>query len=176
MPSIGHIAVGMAAARLQRPMPSNARTLLIAMAFWSVLSVLPDGDIVGRWFGIRNADSWGHRGASHSLAFALGTAVAVALAARWRRTRLLRGAFLAFAVVASHGLLDAMTNGGRGVALLWPLDTTRYFAPWRPIPVAPLGLRFFSEAGLSVALRELVLFAPVFVYALWPRARPSETP
>ena len=141
-----------------------------------MLSILPDGDIVGRLFGISLDAAWGHRGATHSLAFALGTAAAVALAARWSRVPPFRTALLAFAVVASHGLLDAMTNGGRGSALLWPLDATRYFAPWRPIPVAPLGLRFFSEAGLAVALRELVLFAPVFVYALWPRARLSETP
>ena len=146
------------------------------MAFWSVLSILPDGDIIGRVFGIRLDDAWGHRGATHSLAFALGTAVAVALAAWRRRVPPLSTALLAFAVVASHGLLDATTDGGRGVALLWPLDATRYFAPWRPIPVAPLGLRFFSDVGLAVAFRELVLFAPVFLFALWPRARLSETP
>ena len=31
-------------------------------------------------------------------------------------------ALFATAVVASHGLLDTLTDGGRGVALLWPFD------------------------------------------------------
>jgi len=76
---------------------------------------------------------------------------------------------LIFFCVASHGLLDALTNGGRGIALLWPFTNARYFAPWRPIPVAPIGLRFLSSRGLHVALVELALFSPLFVYGLWPR-------
>ena len=61
-------------------------------------------------------------------------------------------------VLASHGLLDTMTDGGLGAALLWPFSLTRYFAPWRPIPVAPIGLDFFTLDGAMVALTELVLF------------------
>ncbi len=76
------------------------------------------------------------------------------------------------AVVASHGLLDAMTDGGKGVALLWPLTTKRFFFAWRPIPVAPIGAGFLSLRGLRVALVELFEFAPVFAYALF--ARPAK--
>jgi len=178
MPSIGHIAVGMAAARLHRPTPLTARAMAVSMALWSLLSILPDADVVASRFGVRGLDPWAHRGATHSLVFSFGTAVAVALIARWRQLPPFRTGALAFAVVASHGLLDAMTDGGRGCALFWPMDAGRHFAPWRPIPVAPLGLRFFSEVGLAVAMREVLLFAPVFAYALWPRprVRPSETP
>jgi hypothetical protein len=60
----------------------------------------------------------------------------------------------------------AGADGGLGCALLWPFDLTRYFAPWRPIPVSPIGLSFLSPYGLMVALTELVFFAPLFVYAL----------
>jgi inner membrane protein len=56
-----------------------------------------------------------------------------------------------------------------GVALLWPFTTRRYFLPWQPIPVAPIGAALFSPSGLQVAAAELVLFAPLFLYALWPR-------
>lgn len=66
-------------------------------------------------------------------------------------------------------LLDTLTDGGRGCALFWPFSEERHFAPLRPIPVAPIGLDFISERGFRVALVELVLFAPVFAYALWPR-------
>jgi inner membrane protein len=50
-----------------------------------------------------------------------------------------------------HGLLDAMTNGGKGVAFFSPFDMTRCFLPWRPILVSPIGVtRFFSPRGLAV--------------------------
>ena len=50
-----------------------------------------------------------------------------------------------------------MTAGGSGVALLAPFDATRYYLPWRPIPVSPMGFRFFSAYGLDVFEHELVL-------------------
>jgi membrane-bound metal-dependent hydrolase YbcI (DUF457 family) len=78
-------------------------------------------------------------------------------------------AMLACFVLASHPLLDALTDGGLGCALFWPFDSTRYFAPWSPIPVAPIGARYFSPRGLSVALTEMVLFGPLFAFALRPR-------
>ena len=58
-------------------------------------------------------------------------------------------------VTASHGLLDALTDGGRGIALLAPFSAERFYFPWRPIHVSPIGLRFFSARGLDVALSEL---------------------
>jgi inner membrane protein len=60
--------------------------------------------------------------------------------------------------------------------LFWPFDTHRYFAPWNPIPVAPIGRRFFSSSGMSVALVELLLFSPLFIYAVWPRKPQSSQP
>jgi inner membrane protein len=80
---------------------------------------------------------------------------------------------VAAAVLVSHPLLDTLTDGGLGCALFWPFDTQRYFAPWNPIPVAPIGRALFSRVGPFVMLTELALFAPVFVYALWPRGRPD---
>src|SRR4029077_6028824 len=85
------------------------------------------------------------------------------------------------ATLLSHGLLDTMTDGGQGVALFWPWTTARYFAPWRPIPVAPIGKGMFSERGLHVTEVEFVLFLPFLVCAFWPvwltpgrgRAKPS---
>ena len=60
-----------------------------------------------------------------------------------------------FLAAASHGLLDAMTDGGLGVAFFSPLDRTRYFFSFTPIAVSPIGSRFFSVRGLSVMLCEL---------------------
>jgi inner membrane protein len=95
--------------------------------------------------------------------------VAGGVAAALFSTRAWRVALLVAVVVGSHGMLDALTDGGLGAALLWPFDENRYFAPWTPIPVSPIGLRVLSPYGLSVALYELVLFSPLLAYALWPR-------
>jgi len=70
-------------------------------------------------------------------------------------------------VVASHGLLDTLTDGGRGIALLWPWSNARFFAPWRPIPVAPIGLGMLTARGLEVILIEAVLFLPLFALGLY---------
>jgi inner membrane protein len=141
------------------------------MSCWAALSLLPDVDAIGFRFGIRYRDEWGHRGATHSLVFALGVSVLGWLVSPAGRGSRARTALFVLAVVASHPLLDSLTTGGLGCALLWPFKLTRYFAPWRLIPVAPIGLAFFSARGLAVALVELVLFLPCFVYALWPRGR-----
>jgi inner membrane protein len=132
------------------------------MLFWSALSFLPDADVVGFSFGIRYADQWGHRGASHSLVFAALVAAVVGGLAPLVKRPALRTGLVALLVVASHPLLDTLTNGGLGCALFWPFDHTRYFAPWTPIPVSPIGLRFLSPYGLFVALVELALFSPLF--------------
>ena len=127
------------------------------MAVWSALSFAPDADVIGFALGEQYSDPWGHRGAMHSFAFAivLGTAFGLATAKSFGRSRL-RSSLLAIAVVASHPLLDTLTDGGLGRALLWPFDLTRYFAPWRPIMVAPMGSNFFSQYGLLVAMNELI--------------------
>jgi inner membrane protein len=169
--SLGHIVVGMAAARVQSGGAVRPRPALAAMLFWAALSFLPDADVVGFGLGVRYGDPWGHRGATHSLVFslALGTAIAV-LAPRFGYPALRTG-LMATLVLASHALLDTMTDGGLGCALFWPFDLTRYFAPWRPLPVSPIGLGYLSPYGLYVATVEAALFAPLLLYALARRGR-----
>ena len=95
----------------------------------------------------------------------------VGLTARWFKRPALRAAAIASLLLASHGFLDTMTDGGLGCALLWPFDLTRYFAPWRPIPVSPIGLGYLSPYGMLVAIFEVVVFSPLFWFGLRPRAR-----
>jgi inner membrane protein len=68
------------------------------------------------------------------------------------------GLFLYFFLcTASHGVLDAMTDGGLGVAFFSPFDTTRYFFSARPVLVSPIGIsEFFSEYGARVLANEAV--------------------
>ena len=120
-------------------------------------SILPDADVLAFRLGIAYADSFGHRGVSHSLAFAIVVGlVAVMFANHLRTTRRIAFTYVALATV-SHGLLDMLTNGGLGVALLWPASLERYFFPWHGIEVSPLSLRrVFGPRGLEVFQSELV--------------------
>jgi inner membrane protein len=154
----------MAAARLNG---DGRAPSLSSMAFWSAVSLLPDVDVVGFAIGIAYADPWGHRGATHSIAMAVALGLAIGCVAAGLRRPGRRTALVAMAVLASHALLDTMTDGGLGCALLWPVSLARYFAPWRPIPVAPIGLGFLSIEGAFIALIELGFFLPLVLIALW---------
>jgi inner membrane protein len=61
-----------------------------------------------------------------------------------------------FLAMASHGFLDAFTNGGPGVAFLAPFDDTRYFFPWRPVVVSPIGIDILSAWGVRTVTSELI--------------------
>jgi inner membrane protein len=123
----------------------------------AALALLPDADVVTFPLGIPYASWCGHRGLSHSFCFALLAAVTAAaiagplLGLGWLS---LVGPFAA--VLGSHALLDALTNGGCGVALLAPFDNRRYFFPWRPIQVSPIGMAVFSRWGLRALTSEMV--------------------
>ena len=172
MATLGHVAVGVVAARWRSSRP-GAPPLATSMIGLVALSVLPDADFLAFRLGIPYSNPYGHRGMTHSLLFAVLVGLVVALGLRSRRRPVLGDALLTTLVVASHGVLDAFTTGGLGIEFLWPFDTDRFFAPWRFIPVAPLGARMLSARGLSVLLFEAVLFLPAWLYAFWPRAQPQ---
>ena len=143
--------------------------------FWVLMvlcTLLPDLDVVGFYHGVRYADKMGHRGFSHSLLFALIVAVLVTVAAFPAVKRFSKQWWLLiacfFAATASHGVLDAMTDGGYGIAFFSPFSNTRYFLPWRPLDVAPIGVRgFFSRWGWDVLMSELLwIWLPLAVLLL----------
>src|SRR5881397_156590 len=90
--------------------------------FWVLIggsAVLPDADVISFAFGIDYGDLLGHRGLSHSLLFAAAWSLVVL---SWEYRQLKKGSKecwtllgLFFMATASHGVLDAMTNGGLGV-------------------------------------------------------------
>ncbi len=131
--------------------------------FWIlgiVCAVLPDADVLAFRLGIPYGSFWGHRGFTHSLVFALITGILIT----WLffrhdfSSRRGVGYVLFFSLsTASHAVLDATTNGGLGVAFFAPFDNTRYFFPFRPIQVSPIGIKNFSgEAGWQVIQSELL--------------------
>lgn len=130
------------------------------VALGIVCSILPDADTITFQLDIPYDHLFGHRGFFHSFLFAgiLGILVTVIFYPKqlssWKGLVLI----VYFTIcTASHSLLDAMTSGGLGVAFFSPWDNTRYFLPWRPIKVSPIGVEnFFSEWGWNVIKSELI--------------------
>jgi len=163
--AISHAAVAVAAgiAFAPRDVPTH---------FWSlsiVCSTIPDADVIAFSFGIPYGHFFGHRGFFHSPFFALLLSVfLVGLFFReigiFSRQWFFYFIFF-FLLSASHGVLDAFTNGGLGIALLSPFNNTRYFFPWTPIMVSPIGIQgFFSTWGLSVIKSEFLwIWLPSFL-------------
>ncbi|WP_413936063.1 metal-dependent hydrolase [Nitrospira sp. BLG_1] len=142
---------------LGKAIPHRAmkRPLLLTGA---ICSIAPDLDVIGFAFGIQYGDLWGHRGMTHSLFFAgLLSAVLVALGYRQESSATKAGIGLyLFLCTASHGVLDALTDGGLGIAFFSPFDPTRYFFPFRPVAVSPIGIgNFFSTDGLRILASEI---------------------
>ncbi|HVG20615.1 MAG TPA: metal-dependent hydrolase [Blastocatellia bacterium] len=136
------------------PKDSISSTVLLLGA---VCSAAPDLDVIGFRFGIRYGDMLGHRGLTHSILFAaaLAALLTFAIPTHAKSSRLLIFIFL-FISTLSHGVLDALTNGGLGVAFFAPFHNGRYFFPWQPIEVSPIGVgSFFSARGMQVLLNEL---------------------
>ena len=164
MPTIfSHLAVPLALHAGLGPRAIPRPLLLAGMA----ASVIPDLDVIGFRFGVAYGAQFGHRGATHSIAFALAMGAAAALGATRLRVKKAFAFFFVASCGASHGLLDSFTNGGSGVALWWPFSEERFFAPWRPIEVSPLSAaRFLSHRGLEVLGSELVwVWLPAAMFA-----------
>lgn len=137
----------------------------------ALCSVVPDLDVIGFRFGIRYGDFLGHRGFTHSILFAFLLAASAQMAAfRWAEAGLSRFTLWSylFLATASHGFLDAMTDGGLGVAFFSPFGNLRYFLPWRPIRVSPISFsRFFTYRGLLVLQSEFFwIWVPAGALAL----------
>ncbi len=141
--------------------------------FWflmAVCAIIPDADVVTRYFGAERGSMFAHRGFTHSIFFALLFGGLTSLFAhKFLKTHLSIVKLFAFFALAtfSHPFLDMLTNGGSGVALLAPFSTERFAFPWRPVEVSPIGLRFFSDRGVTVILSEFLwIWFPALAFLL----------
>jgi inner membrane protein len=156
------VPIGIAAAAGRRMVPPG-----LALAA-CVASVVPDVDAVGFWAGVPYDAPLGHRGFTHSLTFAALLALLAAPFAGRLKARTGTVVAVVFVAAASHGLLDAMTTGGMGVAFFSPFSNRRYFLPFRPIEVSPIGVKgFFSMRGGEILASEFVwIWLPAAAVAL----------
>jgi inner membrane protein len=173
--SFSHIVggIGFAASVLPARVPGR---------YWfcaGLAAAIPDVDYLWSYRGLP-VDHWlAHRGLTHSLVFAALAAAVVTwtvlkpVAKREDVPRLLLALFLA---VATHGLFDAMSTYGAGIAFFVPM-THRYFLPWRPIsnvsqPGLPIPVRVLHLFGREL----LVIWLPALLLVLlWRRRAMSRT-
>jgi len=153
---------------------SSFSNTLQSWKFWTLgvfCSILPDADVISFSLGIPYDHFWGHRGFTHSFLFAfiIGLLVTILFFGKTRAS--LKGVYVLFFTLctASHSILDAMTDGGLGVAFFSPFDNSRYFFHWRPIKVSPIGAsNFFSHWGKRVLISEFSWIAiPGLLYMLF---------
>jgi inner membrane protein len=132
----------------------------------AVLTIVPDFDVVGLRLGIPYDHLFGHRGITHSLFFAvIFSGLTSWFLAKRSTIQPLHVWFYLFLCMTSHGVLDALTNGGHGIAFFAPFINERYFFPITPIDVSTLSIsRFFQGQGVAVIKSELLwVWSPCFV-------------
>lgn len=119
----------------------------------AALTLLPDLDVFAFRLGIPYEHMLGHRGISHSIAFAFAaSALAAAIGTRvWRLHFGLLWSYF-FLCLVSHGLLDMVTSGGLGIALFAPFSNERYFFEFRPVRVSSIGMSFFTNGRWPAVL------------------------
>jgi len=151
-----HAVSGIALAAPFTATGSPRRLFLLA----PLAACVPDLDVVAFRLGIPYAHPLGHRGFSHSILFAGLLALLMlrlgfgAEARKASSTKLFIALFLAG---VSHGLLDALTDGGLGIGFFIPFWNDRYFFPVRPLEVSPLRVRaFFTPRGLAILRSEIL--------------------
>jgi inner membrane protein len=165
--AFGHALTAIALGASFRKTMRNWKFWLIGI----ICSIIPDADVITFKFGIPYESFWGHRGFTHSFFFAILLGILVTVLFYKTQLKKVSGSLLALyfsLCTASHSLLDAMTSGGLGVAFFSPWNNDRYFFPWRPIKVSPIGVgNFFTTWGKQVLLNELVWIGiPCVIYIL----------
>jgi len=145
----GHSAVGYTLTKLMDN--KNLKWLLLAAI---ISTILPDFDVISFKLGIPYIHPLGHRGFTHSILFALLWALLL-MSTLGRQNKTL-WFLVIFLSTVSHGILDAMTTGGRGIGFFIPFNNDRFFFPFQVIRVSPLGFKkFFSEWGMQVIFSEI---------------------
>jgi membrane-bound metal-dependent hydrolase YbcI (DUF457 family) len=169
---VAHGLVGASVTLLARNDESLRRAwprLLLGAA----LAIIPDFDLALTWIG--NYRDGIHGTFTHSILFACGAGLLAAWLARefhWR------GRLSYIIATLSHPLLDfAVKKEYGGAQLLWPFSTHRFrlhlfsYFEFYPAPHQQ-PLDEILVRAFEIAAYEILIFAPVFVLALWWRQRP----
>lgn len=178
----GHALAGLTLSAAFMEGKPPRRTWAFAMA----CAMAPDLDWFTGFLDLSHSHSLSHRGMSHSLAAAVLLAAAAMLTGFRPHLRSPRHWACMLSAAFSHGLLDACTFGGTGVAFLLPFSEARFVCVWQPIFVSPIPLSGKLLDWLLFSLGTeivwigipalLVLSAPRAIQWVRLRRRPEETP
>jgi inner membrane protein len=173
MSTVGHLFVGAAAGGTADP-ATPRRTWLLFTAVLMAIAVVPDLDLhVFPALDIPYPLTWGHRGATHSLVFAVGVAAIVGILFGWLGFSRWHAGLAAFAAIGSHAVLDSL-SGGPGVYWLWPFVEVR-FPTIDLLPMAPVSDDLLTLRGLAALVAEIVVFLPFLLYAVLARRRAARS-
>ena len=170
--AFSHAIAALAIGKISRVVKWPQSLEKVDRKFWVIAAfcaVSPDLDAIGFWLGVPYDSVFGHRGITHSLFFAaLQSATMIYFFYKAEKpfsTAWLMLFLVFFAAGASHGILDAMTDRGKGVAFFAPFYNERYFFPFRPIRTSPISItRFFTSHGWEVIKNEFVwIWIPSFI-------------
>ena len=114
--AFSHIAIPIALNIALGHQSISPKLLILGM----FLAIAPDLDAIAFLFEIPYSSQWGHRGFTHSVFFALGISLILLPTAKYFKAKHITFFFITFISLTSHPLLDALTNGGLGVAFWWP--------------------------------------------------------
>ena len=154
--------------------------------FWLISAFCanaPDLDMIFYWFRLAPQSSLlGHRIFFHSISFAvlLGLLITIIFfreiktySKPWYKTWI----FLTIAT-ASHGILDALTYWGPGIAFFSPFDNTGYLCPCAPVPATGPSTFFTPRIIIHLACEivwfwggSLVILAIVILFRKITRGR-----
>ena len=136
------------------------------LLFWLLAAILPTVPDFDAFSYHSYGNIWGHRGWTHSLMFALVLGVVVAAVTfRYFKINLWVLAAFFFLIIASHGVLDALTFGGFGIPFFWPFYNER-FGSWGPVPL-PIGMEFPDPRKYPAIRAELLwVWLPTIVLVI----------
>ncbi len=164
-----HAVAGAAVGVLYQSPTYRSRVVTLA----TICAVVPDLDLIGWPLGISPLSLLGHRGLTHSIAFAMALGILAAATlprAVTRRERVAAGIVLVLATV-THGVLDALTTyAPTGPAFWAPFSNARYRFPWMPLTGAGGLDTNFGQELLYVCLPAAAL---ILLIEWWRRRRPN---
>jgi inner membrane protein len=142
-----------------------------------LLAASPDLDLAARRaFDIPDTSLFSHRGFFHSPFFLILVAAALAgIVARGHPRKTFFWLWLVWAgCMVTHPVLDALSNGGRGVMFLLPFSRARFFFPWRPIYTPRPGVETLIRRAWFIRRSEIpccVMAAVIGLAGLLARTR-----
>jgi len=157
------------------PLFKNKSSFFKMLFLGMFCTVIPDADVLAFDFGIPYGHLFGHRGITHSIFFSVLLGLLIVFIFynnTFKNTKQWLPLFLFFFLCTfSHAFFDAMTNGGKGVAMFAPFYNERVFLPFRPVKVAPFTIEgLMTDRGWRVLLSEFkVIWIPCILlfFVFW---------